>query len=88
MNENENEQNEEVVSKEQRMIDYAKSLDEIEKSIEPFREHKKDLKTSYLENNWLTKEEMSLVLKAYRSIKKEEDLLEIDHYVSVLRKGM
>ena len=81
-------QQDEVLTKEELIIRYAKSLDELDRAMEPFREHKKELKASYLENGWLTKDEMSVILKAYRMMKKEEDLGEIQHYVDMMRKGL
>ena len=81
-------QEDEVLTKEELIARYAKSLDEVDRAMEPFREHKKELKASYLENGWLTKDEMSLVLKAYRMMKKEEDLGEIQHYVDLISKNV
>lgn len=79
---------EEVLTKEQLIARYAKSLDELDRAVEPFREHKRELKASYLENGWLTKEEMSLILKAYRMMKKEEDLGELQHYIDLIKKNV
>lgn len=81
-------QDDEVLTKEELIARYAKALDEVDRAMEPFREHKKELKTSYLENGWLTKDEMSMVLKAYRMMKKEEDLGEIQHYVDLIKKSV
>ena len=81
-------QEDEVLTKEQLIVRYAKALDEVDRAMEPFREHKKELKASYLENGWLTKDEMSMVLKAYRMMKKEEDLGEIQHYVDLITKNV
>lgn len=85
---NNTKQEEETLTKEELIVRYAKTLDELDRAMEPFREHKKDLKQSYIENGWLTKEEMSLILKAYRMMKKEEDLGEIQHYVDMIKKGL
>jgi len=81
-------QEEEVLTKEDLIVRYAKALDEVDRAMEPFREHKKELKASYLENGWLTKDEMSMILKAYRMMKKEEDLGEIQHYVDLISKNV
>jgi len=81
-------QEDEVLTKEQLIVRYAKALDEVDRAMEPFREHKKELKASYLENGWLTKDEMSMILKAYRLLKKEEDIGEIQHYMDMLQKGL
>ena len=64
-------QEDEVLTKEELIVRYAKALDEVDRAMEPFREHKKELKQSYIENGWLTKDEMSMILKAYRMMKKE-----------------
>ena len=85
---NASKQEEEVLTKEELIVRYAKTLDELDRAMEPFREHKKDLKQSYIENGWLTKDEMSMILKAYRMMKKEEDLGEIQHYVDMIKKGL
>lgn len=81
-------QQDEVLTKEELIARYAKALDEVDRAMEPFREHRKELKQSYLENGWLTKDEMSMVLKAYRLMKKEEDLGEIQHYIDMIKKGL
>ena len=81
-------QEDEVLTKEDLIVRYAKALDEVDRAMEPFREHKKELKASYLENGWLTKDEMSLVLKAYRMLRSEEDLGEIQHYVDLIKKSV
>ena len=76
---------EEKLSKEELITRYARALDEVEKALEPFREHRKDLRASYIQNGWLTKEETSMVLKAYRQLKSGEDLGEISHYVDMIK---
>ena len=81
-------QEDEVLTKEQLIVRYAKALDEVDRAMEPFREHKKELKQSYIENGWLTKDEMSMILKAYRLMKKEEDLGEIQHYIDLIKRNI
>jgi hypothetical protein len=81
-------QEEEVLTKEELIARYAKALDEVDRAMEPFREHRKELKQSYIENGWLTKDEMSMILKAYRLMKKEEDLGEIQHYIDLIKKNV
>ena len=54
--------------------------------MEPYKEQKRDLKTEYVENGWLTKEEISLTVKAYRLVKNNlEDLDELLDMVEALR---
>ena len=74
------EDGEEKLTKEDYIARYARALDEIEKALEPFREHKRDLKRSFIENNWLSQEEMSMVLRAYRMLKGDLDLDMVQHF--------
>jgi hypothetical protein len=83
-----NTQKEENLTKEDHVQNYVKALDQTLRAMEPFREHLKDLKKSYVENEWLSRSEMSAVLKAYRALKNDEDLGEIQHYVDVIKKGV
>lgn len=66
--------------------EYLESLKAIEDAIAPYQEQKRDLKTEYVENGWLTKEEISLTVKAYRLVKNNlEDLDELLDMVEALR---
>ena len=70
--------------KKKRIVDLIKSLGEIEACIEPYQEQRKELRTSYVENNWLSNDEYSLVKKAYNNAKKKikfDDLAEISEVV-------
>lgn len=73
------------LSREEHIINYAKSLDEIDKAMQPFKDHKAALKEMYKDNGWLSKEEMSAILRAYRSLKNNEDLSEILEYCDMLK---
>ena len=73
------------LSKEQHVINFAKELDDLEKMISPFREAKADMKKLYKENNWLSKEEMSSVLKAYRMLRQEEDINKVSEYFDLIK---
>ena len=60
--------------KEDHMVDYIQSMKAIEDAMEPYKEQKRELKTEYTENGWLTKEDISLTVKAYRLLKDEIDI--------------
>ncbi len=62
----EEQKKEDDVSKEDRIINYIKSIASIDDCMQPFKEQKRDLKTNYVENGWLDKQEIKLALKAYR----------------------
>ena len=70
--------------KEDHMVDYIKSMKAIEDAMEPYKEQKRELKSEYIENGWLNKEDISLTVKAYRLLKDEVDISAlIDVYKSL-----
>ena len=74
------------VSKEDRIVDYIKSVAAIDDALEPFKEQKKALKINYVDNGWLDKEEIKMAMKAYRMIKDDVDLDQLmDFYETVGR---
>ena len=60
----------------------------IEDAMEPFKEQRKDLRESYNENGWLTKEEMRLAVKAYRLYKSETDMEILADYVNKCQRSV
>ena len=58
-------------------IDFIKAFADTEAEILPFKEHLKDLKKNYVENGWLTKEEVRLAVRAYRMLKQDEDIAQL-----------
>ena len=61
-------------STEEHMVEYIESLQAIEEAMEPFKEQKRELRENYKENAWLSKDELSLAVKAYRLMKNDTDL--------------
>ena len=78
-----NEQNE----KELMLVEYIKSLKTLEDAMEPYKDQRRDLKKSYQENGWLTRDEISLAVKAYRLMKSGDDLDDLYDMYSLLRKA-
>tara|TARA_Y100000034_G_scaffold112959_1_gene147448 strand:- start:212 stop:472 length:261 start_codon:yes stop_codon:yes gene_type:complete len=73
-----------TTTKENRITDYVKSLAAIEEAMEPYKEQKRALKTNYVENGWLEKEEISVAVKAYRLMKSDVDIEQLlDFYERV-----
>ena len=73
-----------VDEKEQRIGDYIQSLAAVEEAMEPFKEQKRALKANYVENGWLSKEEISMAVKAYRLVKDDTDIEQLmDFYAKV-----
>ena len=77
-----------LVSKEEHLANYIKTFVAIEDAIEPFKEQRKDLRESYDENGWLTKEEMRLAVKAYRLYKPETDMELLSDYVNKCQRSV
>ena len=72
--------------KEEHIVNYVASLAAIEDAMEPFKEQKRALKTNYVENGWLEKDEISLAVKAFRMIKNNVDPEQLmDFYATVKR---
>ena len=74
---------------EEHMADYIESLRVLEEEMEPFKEQKRELKANYVENGWLTKQDISLAVKAYRLAKDDTDMSALIDMVEALKdKGV
>tara|TARA_R100000808_G_C2128111_1_gene137908 strand:- start:1073 stop:1357 length:285 start_codon:yes stop_codon:yes gene_type:complete len=72
--------------KEEKMVEYIRSLRELEEAMEPYKEQKRELKKEFLDADWLTKEEISMTVKAYRLLKDDNfDLTEFNEIYKTLR---
>jgi len=65
---------EDVDERRQRVLEYIRSLRTIEDAIEPYAEQKRELKAEFKEQGWLTGDEISLAVKAYRMLKADQDV--------------
>lgn len=72
-------------AKEEYIVDYVASISAIEEAMEPFKEQKRDLRKEYVENGWLTKEEIKLAVRAFRLMKQEVDFDELRSTYRTLR---
>ena len=71
------------------VLEYIRSLVAIEEAMEPFKDQKRDLKANYVENGWLTKQDISLAVKAYRLAKDDTDMSALIDMVEALKgKGV
>ena len=71
-------------SKEERIIEYVTSIAALDDCIKPYREQKADLRKSFLENKWLTKDEIKTALKAYRLRKDNTDMDELNEMFDMM----
>ena len=65
------------------LIEYFKAFQAVELEMEPYKEHRRDLRSNYVKNGWLTKQEISQGLRAYRMLKKGEN---IDDFTEIFDK--
>lgn len=65
---------EEVLSEEDHLRNYLEAMVKIDRAMEPLREHGQALRKNYVENGWLTRAQMSMLLKAYRANKNQLDI--------------
>ena len=72
--------------KEHYVVNYLKSLFALEEAIEPYKEQKKDLRTEYIDNAWLTKDEIWSAVKAFRLYKKAADMDDLNDMFDIIEK--
>jgi len=72
---------EDLSTKEEKMIAYVRELAKIEDQMEPLKEMKRQLKTDYKEAEWLTGDEISMTVKAYRMMKMKD--FDFDEFTKV-----
>ena len=61
-----------MLTKEEKMLEYVRELQKIEDQMEPLKEMKRELKSDFKEAGWLTGDEISMTVKAYRMIKSKD----------------
>ena len=63
------------------VLEYIRSLVAIEEAIEPYKEQKRELRTEYREQGWLSTDEIRAAVKAYRLFKGKVDIDDVyDNY--------
>ncbi len=58
---------------EEYIVEFIKAFKAVEDEMEPYKEHRRDLKKNYVENGWISKEELRFAVKAYRMMKSGDD---------------
>jgi len=82
------EQNDKKLTREEHIINYLKALNTIEQAIEPYREHKLALKKHYADNSFLSREDQSRLLKAYRMAQKGEELEDFEEFINIIKSKL
>ena len=68
------------------VVEYIKALKAVEDEMEPFKEHKRDLRKNYVQNGWLTKDEMRQAVRAYRMLSKGDNIDQFADFFDQLTK--
>ena len=77
-----------VSQKTEKMVEYIRSLKTLEDAMEPYKEQKRELREEFKRQGWLTKEELSTTVKAYRMMKNDVDLEQfIELYQTLLERS-
>jgi hypothetical protein len=59
--------------KQAKMAEYIQSIAAIEDCMKPYREQRKELRKNFLENRWLSKDDISMAMKAFRMWEQQID---------------
>ena len=78
---------EDLLTKDEHIVNFIKAFVAIEQEMEPLKEHLRDLRSSYVENDWLSKEDMRMAVKVYRMLKSGDDLEMITDYFNHLKQN-
>ena len=77
-----------VSQKIEKMVEYIRSLKTLEEAMEPYKEQKRELREEFKRQGWLTKEELSTTVKAYRMMKNDVDLEQfVELYQTLLERS-
>jgi len=71
--------------KKKHVINLIKSYRAIDGAIQPYQDQRKELRTEYIENQWLTNNEISLVKKAYNAVKTKVDMDDLSSFMDIVK---
>ena len=77
---------EEETSKETYVVNYLKSLLAIEQAMDPYKEQKKELRKEYIENGWLTRQDIWSAIKAFRLYEQDADMDDLNDMFETVEK--
>ena len=75
-------------TKEEYVVEFIKAFKAIEDEMEPYKEHKRDLRKNYVQNGWLSGNELRQAVRAYRMLKKDDDIDQFTDYFEKIKGGM
>ncbi len=76
------------MTKQEYMLEFIKAFNEIEDAMEPLKEHKRDLRKNYRQNQWLSVDDMRQAVRAYRMMSKGDSIDQFVDLFDTLAKGV
>ena len=73
--------------KKQYVKEYIRSLKAIEDCIEPYQEQKRELRSEFRNNGWLSTDESRAAVKAYRLFKGKVSIDEVVENFGIISEG-
>lgn len=70
------------------VVEFIKAFKAVEDEMEPFKEHKRDLRKNYVQNGWLSKDEMRQAVRAYRMLSKGDNIDQFSDFFDQLSKNV
>jgi len=80
------EEQEEETTKEQYVVEYLKSMLAVEQAMEPYKEQKKELRKEYIEEGWLTQQDIWSAVKAFRLYEQGADMDDLNDMFETVEK--
>lgn len=74
-------------TKEERLLEYIKLMKAYDVQIADVKEAKKETKESFIENNWLDKDEIKLAMKILKLVEDDVDLLDVERVWKIVEKS-
>ena len=78
----------ESISKADRRVNFIKAFHENEMAMKPFKDFRSDLKKNYVDNGWLSRDEISTSVKVYRYMKRDLDIDDFHGVYKEMEKGL
>lgn len=75
-------------TEEEHLEKFFKEFVTVDRAMEPLKEHLIALKANYVENKWLSRDQMSMVLKGYRAAKDDLDLEQLGEMMDMVKKQL
>lgn len=79
---------EENLTEEDHIKNFFQAMVLNDQAMEPYRDHAKALRANYADNGWLSRPQMSMILKAYRAHKGELDLEEFTDMFDMVKRNI